>query len=282
MQAPERVRAWRPAVPGVAEVLHAHFTEHAYPAHTHDHWTVLLVDTGGVDYLLGRDGHRAPAGSLTILPPDVPHDGQSARVEGFDKRVVYLDERWLPLDLVARVERDPLVRTQGVRRAVADLHDALGCAGDELESESRLALVAEAIGDQLRRRDRVEHRAAPRVARLVRDRLDAALDRPPTLSDLAAELEVHPTHVVRAFAREFGVPPHQYVLGRRLDHARRLLLDGVPAAQVATETGFFDQAHLTRHFRRLLGVTPGVFARRATEPAPPSVGETGSGHVPPT
>ena len=49
MYTAERVHAWRPDVPGVDEVLHAHFTEHAYPAHTHEHWTLLLVDTGRAD-----------------------------------------------------------------------------------------------------------------------------------------------------------------------------------------------------------------------------------------
>src|SRR4051794_41867390 len=50
----ERVRAWRPPVPGLSEVLHAHFTEHAYPAHVHELWTVLLVDAGGGGHTRGR------------------------------------------------------------------------------------------------------------------------------------------------------------------------------------------------------------------------------------
>ncbi|MER6877940.1 helix-turn-helix domain-containing protein, partial [Amycolatopsis sp. NPDC000673] len=61
--------------------------------------------------------------------------------------------------------------------------------------------------------------------------------------------------------RRFGLPPHRYVTGRRVDHARRLLLDGTPPAAVATTAGFTDQAHLTRHFRHYLGTTPARFAR---------------------
>jgi len=53
-------------------------------------------------------------------------------------------------------------------------------------------------------------------------------------------------------------------VGRRLDRARRLLLDGLPIADVAAVTGFHDQSHLTRHFRALLGTTPGVFRRAPT------------------
>jgi transcriptional regulator GlxA family with amidase domain len=62
---------------------------------------------------------------------------------------------------------------------------------------------------------------------------------------------------------EFGLPPHRYLTGRRVDTARRLVLEGTPLVEVATAAGFHDQAHLSRHFVRLLGTTPGRFAGRA-------------------
>ena len=68
---------------------------------------------------------------------------------------------------------------------------------------------------------------------------------------------------MRSFSREVGIPPHRYLTGRRLDRARRLLLAGGRPAEVAAEVGFHDQAHLTRHFKRMLGVTPGAYAASA-------------------
>jgi AraC-like DNA-binding protein len=259
----EFVRAWRPSVAGVGEVLHAHFTEHAYPAHTHEHWTLLLVDTGGVDYDLDRRPRSAAPGTLTVLPPHVPHDGRAARTEGFDKRVLYVDDRWLPAELAGAAVDAPLIREPRLLTALGRIHRALSRPGDELEAESRLALVTDGIARHLRRHDRAPEPVAPGLARLVRERLDAAGLEPPTLEDLARELDVHPSQVVRAFHRAYGLPPHRYLTGRRVDRARRLLLDGMPAARVAAEVGFHDQSHLTRHFRRVLGVTPGAFTGRA-------------------
>ncbi len=66
---------------------------------------------------------------------------------------------------------------------------------------------------------------------------------------------------MRAFSRAFGLPPHRYVIGRRVDAARRRLLAGEPPAAVATAVGFCDQAHLTRHFRRVLGTSPARYPR---------------------
>jgi hypothetical protein len=62
------------------------------------------------------------------------------------------------------------------------------------------------------------------------------------------------------FSRRFGIAPHRYLLARRIDAARGRLLDGEPIAQVATGVGFHNQAHLTRHFKRHVGTTPGRYA----------------------
>lgn len=264
MSSAERVRAWRPDVPGVDEVLHAHFTEHAYPAHTHDHWTLLVVDTGGVEYAMEHHEHQAAPRTLSVLPPHVPHDGRAALAGGFDKRVVYVDERWLSDELIGAAVRQPAIADDALLGEMGRLHDALTSPGDELEAESRLAFVAERIGQHLDHARQPEPlRRESHLARRVRDRLDCAPESTPTLESIAADLGVHASHVVRAFSREYGMPPHRYVTGRRIDRARRLLLGGMAAADVAAAVGFYDQAHLTRHFRRVLGVTPGAYARNA-------------------
>ncbi|MER6018910.1 AraC family ligand binding domain-containing protein, partial [Streptomyces anulatus] len=85
------VAAWRPAVAGVVEVFHARFTEHAYPMHVHDAWTLLIVDDGAVRYDLDRHERSTPDGTVSLLPPGVPHNGSPATSDGFRKRVLYLD-----------------------------------------------------------------------------------------------------------------------------------------------------------------------------------------------
>jgi AraC-like DNA-binding protein len=76
-------------------------------------------------------------------------------------------------------------------------------------------------------------------------------------------LHFHPAYLVRAFGREFGMSPHQYLISRRVDLARRLILQGGPLWSAATGSGFYDQPHLIRHFKRILGVSPATFARTA-------------------
>ncbi|MCC8251565.1 AraC family transcriptional regulator [Saccharothrix luteola] len=257
------IAAWRPAVPGIAEVLHARFTDHAYPAHTHDAWTLLLVDTGTVTYGLDHREHGAAPASVTLLPPHVPHDGRNATSEGFRKRVLYLDTSVLGTDLVGAAVDHPAFADPALRLRVHQLHGVLH-GGDEWEAESRLALVRDRLHAHLTRRAPTTPEAEPGLARTLRDLLDAHVTDGLTLSDAATRLAAAPERLVRAFTREFGLPPHRYLTGRRVDLARRLLLDGLPPAQVAPAVGFYDQSHLTRHFRRMLGTAPGAYARSGT------------------
>lgn len=258
-----RLRAWRPGIPGVSEVLHAYFPDHAYPLHTHDTWALLIVDTGVVRYDLDRHEHGALRNLVTLLPPHVPHDGRSVDAAGFRKRVVYLDEPMLDASRIGSAVDHPGWRDPVLRRAVDALHGALSHPGDAFEAEERLALVRDRLSRHLSAADLPAVRRDPTLARRLRAMIDDRITTGLTLARAAAELNASETHLVRAFTREHGIAPHQYLTGRRLDLARRLLLRGRSVAEVATEVGFYDQAHLTRHFTRLLGVPPGHFARAA-------------------
>jgi AraC-like DNA-binding protein len=257
------VRAWRPELSGVVEVLHAHFPSHAYPTHTHDAWTVLIVDEGVVRYDLDHREHGLAQSKVSLLPPHVPHDGRSIRPGGFRKRVLYLAPDRLGEDLIGAAVDEPEYADPLLRHRLHQLHGVLLDGRENLEAQSRLTLIEERIGQHLRRQvigpsDRYDATVASRL----RDVLDAHVPTGITLDEAAKLVHAHPTHLVRAFSREYGMPPHRYLTGRRVDLARRYLLDGHPAAEVASLAGFYDQSHLNRHFRKMLGVTPTSFLKR--------------------
>ncbi|MBC2873869.1 MULTISPECIES: helix-turn-helix transcriptional regulator [Streptomyces] len=275
-----RVTAWRPGVGGVAEVLHARFFEHAYPMHTHDTWSLLIVDDGMVRYDLEHDEHGALHHQVTLLPPHIPHSGSPATPGGFRKRVLYLGADVLGEQHIGAAVDRPTLADPLLRHRVHQLHTALAEPGGELEAESRLAFVAERLVRHLdlRSAPRPGARPAPggRDAAVLADRLrqllDARVVEGLTLREAAARLHAHPTRLVRTFSRAFGIAPHQYLTARRVDRARRMLLDGMPPSTVAAAAGFYDQSHLTRHFKRIVGMAPGRYAAGAavlSRPRPP-------------
>jgi AraC-like DNA-binding protein len=253
----EWVRAWNPAISGISEVFHARFVDHAYPPHTHDAWTVFIVDEGAIRYDL-ETRHRGAAGAhVTLLPPHVVHDGRAAGTSGYRKRVLYVDTDVLPEELIGRAVDDPDVRDPKVARDLRMLHRALRRPGEPLEAEGHLALVGSRLRRHLRGRPaETDERRDDAIAAELRDLLDQHAFGTMTLATASAIVHASPARLVRSFTSTFGISPHRYVLGRRIDAARRRLLDGEPIAQVAAATGFHDQAHLTRHFRRQVGTTP--------------------------
>jgi AraC-like DNA-binding protein len=253
------VRAWAPSVPGIVEVFHARFTDHAYPEHAHDTWTLLVVDEGAIRYNLDHHEHGALRPAVTLLPPHVSHTGRSATEHGFRKRVLYIDTEVLAESLVGASVDAPTFDDALLRTRVDQLHRALEIGGTALEAESRLAMIGDRI--RLHLRAPAVEPAPDRLAVDLRDLLDAHTVAGLALRDAAALLHAHPSHLVRCFTRTYGLPPHRYLTGRRVEAARRRLLDGEPPADVAVAVGFHDQAHLHRHFARLVGTTPGRYAR---------------------
>jgi AraC-like DNA-binding protein len=252
-----QVHAWRPAVAGIAEVFHARYVDHAYPSHTHDTWTLLIVDDGVIRYDLDRRQHGVLRPAVTLLPPHVPHDGRTATGDGFRKRVLYLEPSTLDPALTGAAVDHPSLPDPVLRQRIHQLHHALVRPEDAFEAASRLVLILERLRRPLGRHTPEEvPPPGPGLAGQLRDLLDSRTAEGISLHEAAELLHAHPTHLVRSFTHAYGLAPHQYLTGRRIEMARRLLIAGRRAAEVATEAGFHDQSHLTRHFKRHLGVSP--------------------------
>ena len=258
----EWVRAWRPSVPGISEVFHARFVDHRYPLHAHDDWTVFTVDDGAIRY--GLDSHDRGVGSavVTLLPPNVVHDGRAASEAGFRKRVLYVGTELLPETLAGRAVDDPDVRDQGVLTMTRRLHTLLEHPDDALAAEEAVVGLAAAIRAHLggRSTTRATTTSPDRLAEGLRDLLDARRSDRITLAAAGRVLEADTSTLLRAFRRAFGITPHRYVVARRIELARKRLLAGEAIADVAAAVGFYDQAHFTRHFTQHVGTTPGRFA----------------------
>jgi AraC-like DNA-binding protein len=258
-QTTQWVHAWKPDVSGIHEVFHARFVDHAYPAHTHEAWTVFTVDEGSIAYDLERR-HRGVAGStVTLLPPHVVHDGRPGASDGYRKRVLYVGTEVLGEHLIGPAVDEPDVVDDSLVRGFRSLHRALADPRDAFEAESLFTLVASRLVDRLGGGPAEEGPRDDSIAEDLRDLLDARLVVGVTLAEAGGILDASPAHLVRSFTGRFGISPHRYLVGRRIDVARARLLEGEPLAQVAADVGFHDQAHFTKHFKRHLGTTPGSF-----------------------
>ena len=196
------VRAWKPAVAGIREVFHARFIDHAYPPHTHDDWTLFIVDDGAIRYDLDRQARGAERSMVTILPPHVVHDGRPATSDGFRKRVLYLETSVLGEHLIGPAVDRPVIVDDGLREPVSALHDALGAPTTPSQAEIAAGLRGRADPRVRSATRRPEARPAPTrdLAEQLRAFLDAHALRTAHDGGRGPEIGASPTRLARSFA----------------------------------------------------------------------------------
>ncbi|HET9104787.1 MAG TPA: AraC family transcriptional regulator [Solirubrobacteraceae bacterium] len=269
-QSREQARFLRPEGLCGVEALHATFFEHRYAPHVHETWTVAQVLAGAPRFELEGRWHTAPAGSVFIIPPGVVHNGEPATVGGYSYRVLYLEPQALPGwsgdALPSPGERRPVVVSNApVSDALTLAHATLLERNARLEQGEVLAAAWQRISKLLRelpQTGRTRRSPHPRI-QLARGYIDARWQEDFTLDELASAVGLSPFHLLRTFRDRVGMTPSAYRRALRVNAAQGLLRSGMPAAQAAVACGFYDQAHLNRHFKRVTGVTPGRYVAAA-------------------
>ncbi|MEU6458424.1 MULTISPECIES: AraC family transcriptional regulator [unclassified Streptomyces] len=277
MDAREQAR-WTRARLGIGgpplDLLTARFDRHVYAPHAHDEFTVG-VTVGGLEVIAYRGGHiHSGPGSIVVLEPGEMHTGGPAAPDGYSYRALYASPALLADGLRGGSLphfREPVLDDPRLAAALRAAHtDLTGCP-DPLETESRLPWLLTALARRHSTSRTAGDTAVPGsagVARLVRDRLADELLAPPTLASLATDLGLSRYQLLRAFRTTMGIPPYAWLAQHRVARARGLLEAGLRPAEVAALVGFADQAHLTRWFRRVLGVTPAAYRNSVQDGAP--------------
>ncbi|WP_049564067.1 AraC family transcriptional regulator [Nonomuraea sp. SBT364] len=267
----EQARFWRhPGVPEV-DLLKARYVTHRFSRHVHDGYAIGVITDGVEEFDYRGTLHRAAAGEVVLVNPDSMHTGQAGVADGWAYRMIYPS-----VEAVAEVAAE-LGLTRGTpyfpEQVVGDREVAAVLAAAHRAAEVGDRLAASTLTRTLFARLLSRHAAgrpavalAPEGRRAVEEAMGLLRERlvdPPSLDDLAQAVGARPFPLLRAFKAVTGLPPHAYLTSLRVRHARRLLRSGVPAARVAADVGFTDQAHLTRHFKRIVGVPPAAYQRAA-------------------
>jgi AraC-like DNA-binding protein len=148
--------------------------------------------------------------------------------------------------------------------SVLSLHKALLQGTNALESESRLLWT---LTQLIKRYADIGSNEQPlgkakKAIQQARDYIDEYFAEGITLNQLAQQVALSPYYLLRLFHAEVGMPPYAYLESVRIRHAQRLIEAGKPLAEVAIEVGFSSQSHLTRQFKKIIGVTPGQYAQQ--------------------
>lgn len=228
-----------------------------YRPHAHDAYVIGTTAAGVQRFRYRRVECAALPGEAFVLHPEERHDGRPGTPEGYAYHALYVAPhvvaaaaggRRLPV-VAEAVTRDAPLRAAIARAlaAPAEAFAAAECVADLAAALTRLA------GGPARAAPAARYAALKRV----RERLHAGEGAP--MAVLEAETGLSRYVIVREFRRFFGVSPSRYLIQRRLERVRGLIAAGEPLAATAEAAGFADQSHMSRHFLKTYGLSPGAF-----------------------
>lgn len=251
------------------------FTRHSgesYKEHCHRQFCIGAVTEGVVSTTIRDRRYLAAPGSLILIAPEEvhscnPHEGclRSYAMAFFDlpwctsiqDALFGESEEFISpntgllqsepfyqalLALADLLPGDalPLEKTEALTQFVADLFLAV-CDSPIAPTEKRQGDLVQAVKSYLREQSELKI----------------------TLGELSEVFGCNPYHLLRTFRKAVGIPPHAYLLNARIEKAKELLLNGAGIADVAAETGFADQSHFHKTFRRIVAATPAQYQKRS-------------------
>jgi AraC-like DNA-binding protein len=275
----QEVLFWRDGALEGAALATARYGAHEFERHVHDELVIVMTELGAGQCNTRAGSDVSGAGTVLVFEPGEYHSGAVWEDKAWHYRAIYLDMHGLaalsavfsddsrgdrPLSIPPGLYPDPQL-CRLLLKAHASLDETNRTPLMERQA-NWWAAMGMLFGRYGQPRPVINElgRDTQKMAR-VRDYIAAQFARDIPIDELAAVANLSRFHLIRAFRKEYGLPPHAYANQVRLIAAKQLLALGRSAADAAASAGFYDQSHLNRVFKRAYGITPGAYA--ALKPA---------------
>ncbi len=269
------IKTWQTTDLSKIELQRGFSVNRPVPRHWHEEYQFCLVENGNGDLTYRGKDFPTPPASLFIVHPGEVHSNRAFDQLGCSFRTIFLAPELME-NIVTEMQNkskglpffsSTIVFDENTIRQYVSLHKSLEDVSSKLERETHLQnFVANLIN---RFAENPFSTPLPRVEqkKILRacDYLIANYSENISLKKLASVAALSSFHFNRVFSEKFGMPPHAFQVQLRVNQAKKLLREGVEITHTACQTGFADQSHLTRHFKRIIGVTPGQYIQKQQE-----------------
>ena len=251
------------------EILHMSESTHSFPRHWHETYVVEVVEYGINEFWCEGKTYSAEPGSILLIQPGEVHTGYPGTESQLTYRSLYPSEtfmRAIARDIYGKemvphfTER--VIRDSRLASMLIQAHRLLECPVQRLKGQSMMIL---ALGQLITSHSESRFCAIDSNS-FIHSKINRAISyltenyhQSISLNEISALSGLSEFHFVRTFRRATGLPPYEYLLAIRVEKARKLLSKGVPIVEVAARSGFYDQSHFNRHFKRIVGITPGAY-----------------------
>ena len=242
--------------------------EVCYAKHWHETFSIGLIAKGRCNYINGRKVKEVSVGTVVLMNPGDVHACNPVHGEPWSYRMLYVDVSWICKTQHASTIRwnNGFAPFSTISTTQPELYDGLSRLFATLTNPTIAYLEKQTASvsfvDLLRRRVRTSRSIHPPnrprlawAAEFIRQNCTRSL----SLDDICIEGSLSASHLIRAFKEAYGLTPHAYQLNCRIELGRSQLRAGRSIADVALATGFADQAHFQRVFKKIVAATPGQY-----------------------
>ncbi|MBL1138366.1 MAG: AraC family transcriptional regulator [Armatimonadetes bacterium] len=269
----EQARFWRVSSVTEVELLYAKYVHFSFDKHYHEEYALGVVETGIHAFWYRGGFHTGSPGQIVTYQPGEIHNGQAGSDEIWRYRMFYIsadyirqlcDDHHLPAGTTPFLNQT-IIEDATTAYWLRRLHQEFEAQSLTLERQVLLNYI---LTDFLLRYSDTtlpipaKTHEAKSIQQVIAY-IHAHFLEDITLDELAQVAHLSKSYLIRAFRNLVGLSPYSYLVQVRLNQARLLLRQGHPISQVAQDTGFADQSHFTRYFRRALGVTPGQYLQKS-------------------
>lgn len=256
-------------IPGI-KILKAFYHNHHFKTHAHDGYTLGIIINGAGGFRYKKKEQITHGGHVTLLDPFEPHAGHVIGKKGWRYNTLYISPDYLfetaddllkscPAEI--HFGRDAALSDPEIFNLLSIFHSKLNHKNELLESESILQLVISRLLERYAERSvhlpNIQNESS-RTKRL-NDYIQSNYQDKIMLSELAELTELSKYQVIRVFQKNKGLSPHEFQNQLRIQEVCRLLNKKIPIAEAALDTGFYDQSHMSKTFKSIVGVTPGKY-----------------------
>ena len=236
--------------------------------HTHETLTLTAVKQGLVKLFFSNKAELLRPETIAIINPYQVHHAEITQYESKGGFVLYLDKQWceeIQRSLSKHITKfipfnTSLISSKETYNEFITLCELLFENTFQLEKEERLIdfltkifhscnILSQAMPEKI-------DTGNIKSAKIIKSILDKNSQNNLTLLNVASQAGFSITHCLRVFKKEYGLPIHAYILNQKVHKAKELLLTNMLVVDVAIESGFFDQSHLTKSFKQIFQLTP--------------------------
>lgn len=250
------------------EAKRCHKNDLAYQKHFHEEYSIGLIDEGETQAWCDGVLWRVGTGRMISFPPLILHACQPAEDAQWKYKMLFIKPEWFAQLEMPDINRlhIPFLLEKGKNEACSKLlnrtMDALIRSGSPLETETALIeLVHKLVNKHASDLTNEPYgMLEPKYVNLIKEYIHAHYTDRITLDTLEQEAGISRYHLIRMFKKSTHLPPHAYQNLLRINHAKKELKNRRSIAEIAVDTGFYDQSHFAKAFPKIVGTTPQTYA----------------------